>query len=309
MIGSRKFSRPPSLDQKRSLVDRNSRTQRAFLLYSQHKQSRAECELLDPQTASPPELMIGAVINDLRRFYKERRKLSQVYRKYADHTMVPEDSYVRNLALAEKVRHVKGCVVECGVWRGGMIAGIADLLGGGREYYLFDSFEGLPPVKAIDGRELQAWQAATTAPGYYNNCRASADEADAAMKKSLAKKYSLVKGWFEATVPEFKPNQQIAILRLDGDLYDSTMICLQYLYPYVAEGGIIIIDDYQAWDGCAQAVHEFLANFTDHNSRPRLHQYDNDIIFLVKRVSSTAKEGISEPPDPPEAERESDSLS
>jgi hypothetical protein len=231
--------------------------------------------------------MIGVAIKDLKRLYKERR-LSRVYRKYADYTMVPEYSYVRNLALAEKVRHVEGCVVECGVWRGGMIAGIADVLGSGREYYLFDSFDGLPPAKAIDGRGLKEWQAATTAPGYHDNCRASADEADAAMKKSSATRYLLVKGWFEETVPQFKPNQRIALLRLDGDLYDSTMICLQHLYPYVAAGGIIIIDDYHAWDGCAHAVHEFLANLSDYDDRPRLQQYENDIIFLVKKVSSPA---------------------
>jgi len=240
--------------------------------------------------------MIDSAIKGLKRLYKER-KLSRLYRKYADHTMVPEDSYVRNLALAERVRHVEGCVVECGVWRGGMIAGIADLLGSRREYYLFDSFEGLPPAKAIDGRGLKEWQAATTAPGYHDNCRASADEADAAMKKSPATRYLLVKGWFEETVPRFKPNQDIALLRLDGDLYDSTMICLKYLYPYVAGGGIIIIDDYQPWDGCAHAVHEFLANLSGCDDRPRLQQYDNDIIFLVKRISSPAVP-LGEPPLP-----------
>jgi O-methyltransferase len=253
--------------------------------------------------------MISALIKELKLRYKQRA-MSQVYRKYADHTMVPENSYIRNLVLAEKVRNVEGCVVECGVWRGGMIAGIADLLGAGREYYLFDSFEGLPPVTAIDGRDFQAWQAATTASDYYDNCRASVDEADAAMKKSPAKRYSLVKGWFEETIPRFKPNQRIALLRLDGDLYDSTMICLKYLYPYVSEGGIIIIDDYQAWDGCAHAVHEFLANFTDHNARPRLQQYDNDIIFLVRRVSSTPIVANNRPPHlAPQAEHDGDSLS
>lgn len=231
--------------------------------------------------------MISAVIRDLKRRHKSRAML-EVYRKYADHTMVAADSYIRNLVLAEKVRNVEGCVVECGVWRGGMIAGIADLLGGGRDYYLFDSFEGLPPVKAIDGRGLRAWQAATTAPEYHNNCWASAHEADTAMKKSLANRYSLVKGWFEETVPRFKPSQRIALLRLDGDLYDSTRICLKYLYPYVVEGGIVIIDDYNYWDGCAHAVHEFLAHWSDNDDRPRLQQYDNDIIFLLKKASSSA---------------------
>lgn len=252
--------------------------------------------------------MISAVIKDLKFRYKQHL-MSQVYRKYADQTMVPASSYLKNLALAEKVRDVDGCVVECGVWRGGMIAGIADLLGGGREYYLFDSFEGLPLAKVIDGRGLKEWQAATSAPDYYDNCRASADQADATMKKSSAKRYSLVKGWFEETVPRFKPNQQIAILRLDGDLYDSTMICLKYLYPHVAQRGIIIIDDYYAWDGCAHAVHEFLANFTDHSARPRLQQYDNDIIFLAKKVSSPPREAKNTESLFAQVEHDRDSLS
>jgi O-methyltransferase len=90
--------------------------------------------------------MISVVIKELKLRYKQHI-MSQVYRNYADHTMVPENSYIRNLVSAEKVRNVEGCVVECGVWRRGMIVGIADLLGDGREYYLFDSFEGLPPSR------------------------------------------------------------------------------------------------------------------------------------------------------------------
>jgi O-methyltransferase len=145
--------------------------------------------------------------------------------------MISEDTYVRNLALARRVRAVEGCVVECGVWRGGMIAGIAGVLGGNREFYLLDSFKGLPRAKVIDGPALQAWQGATTAPEYHNNCQASMDEADRAMKRSPATKYSIVKGWFEETVPRFRPDEKIALLRLDGDLYESTTVCLKYLLP------------------------------------------------------------------------------
>jgi hypothetical protein len=108
--------------------------------------------------------------------------------------MIPEFTYVRNPLVAKKVRHVKGCVVECGVWRGGMITGLADLLGGQREYYLFDSFEGLPPATPIDGPALRTWQANVTGPGYHNNCTATATQAEAAMKQSSATRYSLVKG-------------------------------------------------------------------------------------------------------------------
>jgi hypothetical protein len=227
--------------------------------------------------------MINFVVAEFKRFYRERT-LRQVYRKYANHTMIPEGTYIRNLALAKRVCDVEGCVVECGVWRGGMIAGLADLLGSQREYYLFDSFEGLPPAKPIDGPALQAWQADVTAPGYHNNCTASGADVEAAMKKSSATRYSLVKGWFEDTVPSFDPNQRIALLRLDGDLYDSTTVCLRCLYPQVADGGIIIIDDYQPWDGCARAVHQFLAYAPDPDESPRLQQYENDVFFLKKRT-------------------------
>jgi O-methyltransferase len=227
--------------------------------------------------------MANFVVRELKRLYN-RRVLRQVYRKYEDHTMIPEATYVRNLLLAKRVRHVEGCVVECGVWRGGMIAGLADLLGDQREYYLFDSFEGLPTATRIDGPALRTWQANVTAPGYHNNCTAAAAQAEAAMKQSAATRYFIVKGWFEDTVPAFHPSQKIALLRLDGDLYDSTIVCLKYLYPQVADEGIIIVDDYQPWDGCARAVHEFLAQLVDAGDSPRLLQYDNDVIFLDKRT-------------------------
>jgi hypothetical protein len=165
-----------------------------------------------------------------------------------------------------------------------MMAGLADLLGSQREYYLFDSFEGLPPATPIDGPALQTWQANVTGPGYHNNCTATATQAEAAMKQSSATRYSLIKGWFDETVPAFDPNQKIALLRLDGDLYESTTVCLKYLYSQVADEGIIIIDDYQPWDGCARAVHEFLAYAADTGETPRLQQYDNDVFFLSKRI-------------------------
>lgn len=227
--------------------------------------------------------MLNFVVTKMKRLYIERT-LHQVYRKYADHTMIPAATYFRNLELARRIRDVEGCVVECGVWRGGMIAGIAEMLGSKREYYLFDSFEGLPPVKSIDGPALQAWQADVIGPSYHDNCKASASEAEAAMTKSPATCYSLIKGWFEDTVPTFGQNQRIALLRLDGDLYDSTMLCLRYLYPRVVDRGLIILDDYQPWDGCARAVHEFLAAAPDAGANLRLQQYDNDVFFLEKHT-------------------------
>ena len=173
--------------------------------------------------------------------------------------MIPESHFVDNLALATSVKDIAGCIVECGVWRGGMSAGLASLLGPNRTYYLFDSFEGLPPAQEIDGSSAIAWQKDTTSKNYYDNCSAPLDFANEAMKNSKASDFHLVKGWFSETLPTFPQAKPIALLRLDGDWYESTWVCLEFLYRNVTENGIIIIDDYYTWDGCTRAVHDFLS--------------------------------------------------
>jgi hypothetical protein len=99
--------------------------------------------------------------------------------------------------------------------------------------------------------------------------------------------------------PTARANDHRRHQRTDASLqYDSTMICLKYLYPLVAERGIIIIDDYHAWDGCAHAVHEFLAHLPDHDDRPRLQQCDDDIIFPSKKSELTGGTAGEPPPRP-----------
>src|SRR5260221_13390536 len=103
--------------------------------------------------------------------------IERLYAKYRDFTMIPEVIYIRNLRVAGYARDVEGCVVECGVWRGGMIAGMAEVLGPERAYVLFDSFQGLPAAQPIDGPRALAWQADTASPAYYDNCAAPASMA------------------------------------------------------------------------------------------------------------------------------------
>ena len=80
-----------------------------------------------------------------------------ICRRYRSYTMVPLRSYCANLMLCAALSPPRGLIVECGVWRGGMSAGIADMLPG-RTHYLFDSFEGLPPATALDGEVAKRWQ-------------------------------------------------------------------------------------------------------------------------------------------------------
>jgi O-methyltransferase len=202
----------------------------------------------------------------------------RLYYKYRDFSMIPSSTFQRNLELIDRFRLVKGCVIECGVWRGGSIASIAELLGSGRNYHLFDSFQGLPPAQEVDGLAAQAWQSETTSSDYHDNCAAAKEYAEQAMWLAKTNRFQIHAGWFHDTLPRFSPYEPIAILRLDADWYDSTMTCLNNLYPHMSPGGLIIVDDYNTWDGCSRALHDFLAKAKSH---ARIQQWDNDVTYLT----------------------------
>jgi O-methyltransferase len=202
---------------------------------------------------------LAAKIHDRAQRIRTERRLKAISKKYGTYTMIDPAVYITNLRIAQQVVDVPGCVVECGVWRGGMIAGMAEILGANREYLLFDSFEGLPPAKDIDGPAALAWQQNKEGPHYHDNCRAEMEHSRRAMAMSPAVNYKLIPGWFSDTLSDYEPASPIAVLRLDGDWYDSTMTCLNALFPYVAKGGVVIIDDYHTWDGCSRAVHDYLS--------------------------------------------------
>jgi O-methyltransferase len=224
----------------------------------------------------------GKIRTQLSRLKARLRQplLYSVYRRYASYTMFNHQAYILNLRLLSKLR-VDGCIVECGTWRGGMIAGWAHRLGDSRAYYLFDSFEGLPEATEKDGPLAREYQERTRQdPGFgYDNCRAEMSFARSAMSRAGVSNYHLVKGWFDQTVPQFPKDKQIALLHLDGDWYESIMVCLEHLYDQVAEGGLVIIDDYTNWEGCSRAVHDF---FSKYGLPERLMQYDNQITYFVK---------------------------
>ncbi len=209
---------------------------------------------------------------------KKRVKYQLIYQQFRSYTMVPWHHFVKNLALAETIKYVEGEVVECGVWKGGMMAAIAKLLGNDKRYILFDSFEGLPPVKEIDGEKAKQWQSNPEGEYYHNNCKAAFEEANQAMQLSGAKNYRIYKGWFKETFELYEP-APIALLRLDADWYDATLLCLEQLFEYVVPNGLIIIDDYYTWDGCAIAVHEFLSK---RKSTARIYSYENAVCYIKK---------------------------
>ncbi len=214
--------------------------------------------------------------------YSKKRRYERIFQKYRDFTMVPSENFIANLELCEKFSNVEGCVAECGVWRGGMSASMTEILGNDRTYYLFDSFEGLPDAKEIDGMDALQWQKDTNAPHYFDNCKAEIEFAQKAMSLSTAKKVEIIKGWFNETLPITKINGAIAVLRLDGDWYDSTMDCMENLYPKVTEGGLVLMDDYYFWDGFSKAIHDYLSKY---KLPVRISQWKNSNVYYIVKKS------------------------
>lgn len=206
-------------------------------------------------------------------------KWVKIYHTFKPYTMISEGKYLDTLQLVHDwsaAERKRGDVVECGVWRGGMIGGIANVLGDVGTYHLFDSFQGLPPAKEIDGARAKAWQQDTGGPMYHDNCRAEIDEAKAAMAMAPVKT-CIHAGWFDETFPKAE-TRELCLLRLDGDWYDSTMLSLEVFYPRLQEGGLLLIDDYYIWDGCSRAVHDYLSRI---KSSSRIRSI-NQVCYMIK---------------------------
>ena len=138
-----------------------------------------------------------------------------------------------------------------------------------RDLYLFDTFEGMSPPSEHDvdmagqrAGTMLAAQSKTDAGSYW--CYASLEDVQGALAQVgyPAERVHYVKGKVEETVPARAP-QQIALLRLDTDWYESTRHELEHLSPRLAPGGVLIIDDYGHWKGARQATDEFIAATPD----------------------------------------------
>lgn len=157
-------------------------------------------------------------------------------------------------------REVPGDLIETGVWRGGAVIFMRAMLKAngdtGRTVWVADSFRGLPPAEAhrVDDTEDALWT--------YEFLAVPQEQVQAnfARYDLLDDQVRFLPGWFQDTLPT-APIETIAVLRLDGDMYDSTMVALRSLYPKLSVGGYVIVDDYHAVRGCKEAVDDFRAEF------------------------------------------------
>lgn len=174
------------------------------------------------------------------------------------HTMIGRKRMDNIEACLDAVRldNVLGDLIETGVWRGGATIFMRGYLAAwemvDRTVWAADSFEGLP-VPSLPQDENYDYSAskipilAITLEDVQENFRRYG---------LLDNQVRFLKGWFCDTLPT-APIKQLAILRLDGDLYESTMDALNALYHKVSPGGFIIVDDYGDFEPCRRAVHEF----------------------------------------------------
>jgi O-methyltransferase len=220
----------------------------------------------------------------------------------AGSTMLSE---ARQSSLFDQVLHceqmrIEGAIVECGVWKGGAIgltalALLHSSVTPNRELHLFDAFSDIcPPDPAIDGSramdefkkfpltgstKLQPVEGAYDSVGGHGTVLACRE----LIEERIGYPSSLVQyhvGWFQDVLPTDAPKiGPIAILRLDGDWYASTKVCLDYLYDRVVSGGFVIIDDYGAYEGCKRAVDEFMR---ERVINAFLHRVDQVCYYFVK---------------------------
>lgn len=163
-------------------------------------------------------------------------------------------------------RGVPGAIVECGVWRGGssaLMALAARRAGVARMFHLFDSFEGLPEPSENDDAASIDYSGGKSSGRLVSigECVAELPWVKRFLFEELQldpAQFQFHVGWFQDTVPVSAPAiGPIALLRLDGDWYESTKVCLEHLYPLLSPGGIVILDDYFAWQGCRKATDEY----------------------------------------------------
>lgn len=192
----------------------------------------------------------------------------------------------RLFAVLQAVRYVgsanlSGAIVECGVWRGGVMMAVAKtLLTLGMtdwDLYLFDTFEGMPQPTQIDrdfrNRPAQRrFEATKQSLDSSDWCAASIDDVRDNMLSTQypQERIHLVPGRVENTIPVNAPDK-ISLLRLDTDWFESTWHELVYLYPRLVVGGVLIIDDYGHWQGARRAVDDY---FSKHNIPILLNRTD-----------------------------------
>jgi O-methyltransferase len=207
-----------------------------------------------------------------RPFNPKRRREGRDW-PFHGHTMIGLKRLDNLQACIEDVirNDVRGDLIETGVWRGGATIfmravlkahGVTD-----RDVWAADSFEGLP-LPSTDQYPDDSGDPHHT----YDYLKVSLEDVKRNFETYglLDDRVRFLKGWFKDTLPT-APIKSLAVIRLDGDMYESTMDGLSNLYQKLSVGGYVIVDDYGYWEGCRKAVQDFR---TSHGIADHIEQID-----------------------------------
>jgi hypothetical protein len=216
-------------------------------------------------------------------FAEDQRKLGRDWPSVA-HSMIGRQRLdnLRHCTEAVLRAGVPGDLIETGVWRGGaciLMRGILRAWGvTDRRVWVADSFAGLPPPNAsaypADAGDRHHTVDVLAVP-------LEQVQANFAAYGLLDDQVRFLKGWFRDTLP-VAPIERLALIRLDGDMYESTMDGFRALYHKLSPGGFLIVDDYHAVKGCKAAVHDFIATL-DPAETVDLCEIDGTGVFWQRR--------------------------
>jgi O-methyltransferase len=196
-------------------------------------------------------------------------------------SMISKERLFNLYIQCQKFKDTDYSFVECGVARGGALA-LMKYSSGKNKVFGFDSFEGMPDITDKDIGDYNKSCIFTGFGKVGDNLSGGIENVFKTFKvlNVSTDNVHFVKGFFNDTV---KINKdlcgKIAILRLDGDWYESTKVCLDELYEQVVDGGCIIIDDYGHWVGAKRATDEFREK---HNITSPLIQTDYTEVYWFK---------------------------
>jgi len=214
----------------------------------------------------------------------------EIYERVREFTMTSPE---RIFALVDAVNYVvegrvKGAMVECGVWRGGSAMAMALALRAkgatDRDIFLYDTFSGMSAPseedRTVSGTpakvELTRASVVRKAPGWLYSPIEEVRE-NVYTTQYPVDRLHFVQGKVEETIPATIP-ENIALLRLDTDWYESTKHELTHLFPRVVRNGVIIVDDYGYWRGARKAVDEYIQ--------------EHGLTILLNRIDHTGRIGI-----------------
>jgi hypothetical protein len=179
---------------------------------------------------------------------------------------------------------IKGDFVECGVWKGGNLILLQNLIEKyaiyNKKIYAYDTFMGMSKFSKSDYTDNFVHASDVLKADKKTLCYSSLEDFknNFYSNTKFNKNLTIIKGEVEKTLREKKNvPKKISILRLDTDYYSSTKIELEILWPRLSKGGILIIDDYGYWRGCKKAVDEFF-----YKKDPLLLHIDESCRILIK---------------------------